>query len=59
MTAKYISASLVTLVRTPETFIPRFLDLMICTCTMTSTKTPISTGTDRRLNSGVGGDYEE
>ena len=51
MTAKYIPASLVTVLRTLETFTPRFIDLMICACTMTSTKTPTSTRANRRLNS--------
>ena len=43
MTAKYISASLPIVLRILEIFTPRFLDLMTRICTMTSTKTAIST----------------
>jgi hypothetical protein len=50
MIAKYISASLLTVSRILGAFIPRYVDLMTCVCTMTITKTARSKGRDRWFN---------
>lgn len=55
MTAKYISASLLTVLRIAGKFIPGYINLVSRTCTMTNTKTAMSKKTDRRFNLGNGG----